>query len=127
MSISTVIILFLIILIPTVVLSFFFRKMRSFDELLKTKLKSQNITIVKNEFPGLFKIGPYKKDPIKIEIGKPIINNGASNYKKTYFRKLELKNKNNKKIECWAKIETHWFKDSKVEFRPTIQQIKNVC
>ena len=121
------IILFLVLLIPVTIIRHLIVKRRSFDELIKTKLKRHNLKLVKNEFPGYFKIGPYKKDPIEFEIGRPQINNGTTQYKKTYYRKLEIKNSKEINAECWTKINTHWFKDSKIEFRPTLNEIKNVC
>ena len=121
------IIFFLVLLIPATIIRHQIIKRKSFDELIKNKLVKHNLKLIKNEFPGYFKIGPYKADRIKIEFGRPQINDGAIQYKKTYYRKLEIKNSKEIKVESWAKINTHWLKETVIEFRPNLKEIKNVC
>ena|SRR5690606_16005986 len=95
---------------------------RNFDSLFNTKLTRHELQLIKSEYPGIFKVGPFKK--FEINIGKPQINNGAIQYERTYYRKLQVVTKDNKQVEIWAKIETGWFKDTTVDFKPKLNEIK---
>jgi len=97
-------------------------KRKSFKELIEPQLKRFGMQYIKSEYPGIFKVGPFKK--IEIEIGKLQINNGTTQYEKTYYRKVTVLTKNKSKVEIWAKIETGWFKDDSVEFSPKLNNIK---
>lgn len=95
---------------------------KNFDHLIDKKLYRHGLKLLKSEYPGIFNVGPFPK--FKIEPGKPQINNGAIQYERTYFRKLQVLKSNKEKIEVWAKIETSWFKDTTVEFKPNLNEIK---
>jgi|TARA_B100000767_G_scaffold145836_1_gene137504 hypothetical protein len=114
-----------LVLIGTIgsIISYQIKKRKTFNDLITKKLRKHNLILVQNKFPGIFKVGPFKSDQIKVEIGKPLINNGTIKYNRTYFRQLELKNQNGKTFECWAKIDTHWFKDTQIQFRPMLSKI----
>ena len=77
---------------------------------------------IKSEYPGLFKVGPFKK--FEIEIGKPQINNGTVRYERTYYRKVTALKNSKTEVEIWAKIETGWFKENSVEFNPRLKNVE---
>ena len=81
---------------------------KDFSELIESKLKTKGIKFVSSTYPGLFKVGPFKK--FEISIGKPQINDGTIQYENTYYRMIELKTKNDTTKIIWAKIDTSWFK-----------------
>ncbi|WP_425235405.1 hypothetical protein [Ulvibacterium sp.] len=72
---------------------------------------------------GLFKVGRFKK--FEVTIGKPMITNGAVQYEHTYYRIVELETKKKRREMIWVKIETNWFKDTQLEFKPSLSEIKN--
>ncbi|MEK6153987.1 hypothetical protein WIW50_12030 [Flavobacteriaceae bacterium 3-367] len=95
---------------------------RDFKDVIEPLLNKKGFTYVSSKYPGVFRVGPFKK--IEVTIGKPQINNGAVRYEKTFYRIVDLKTKNNKSRQTWAKIETSWFKETKVEFNPKLSEIK---
>lgn len=123
MPIGVIIIIVFVFLIISVIKYYLFKR-KDFNELIHKKLSRHNYKLVKNSFPGLFKIGPYKTDKIKIEVGVVMINDGTVNYKKTYYRIIDLKTDTNEIKQTWAKINTHWFKETKIEFRPPLEKLK---
>lgn len=98
-------------------------KKKDFRSLIEPELERFGIKYIKSEYPGIFKVGPFKK--FEIEIGKPQINGGTIQYEKTYYRKITVLTKAKKEVEVWSKIETSWFKESAVEFKPKLKNIKN--
>jgi len=98
-------------------------KSKDFRELIEPQLEKYGMKYIKAEYPGIFKVGPFKK--FEIEIGKPQINNGAVRYEKRYYRKITVLANNKKEIEIWAKIDTGWFKEDSVEFNPELKKINN--
>jgi len=99
-------------------------KKKDFRHLIEPQLEQFGMEYIKSEYPGIFKVGPFKK--FEIEIGKPQINDGTIRYEKTYYRKVSALVNNNSEIEIWAKIETGWFKEDSVEFNPKLRNVKNV-
>ena len=59
-----------------------FNKSKNFRNLIEPQLEKAGMKYIKSEYPGLFKVGPFKK--FEIEIGKPQINNGTVRYERTY-------------------------------------------
>ena len=98
-------------------------KKKDFKSLIEPELEKFGLKYIKSEYPGIFKVGPFKK--FEIEIGKPQINNGAIQYEKTYYRKITALTKTKREVEVWSKIETSWFKESVVEFNPKLKNINN--
>ncbi|CAM4030068.1 hypothetical protein FLBR109950_13745 [Flavobacterium branchiophilum] len=96
-------------------------KSKDFRKLIEPKLEQNGLKYVKEEYPGIFKVGPFKK--FEIEIGKPQINKGTIQYEKTYYRKITAIANNKKEVEIWAKIDTSWFKEDSVEFNPKLKNI----
>lgn len=116
-----------ILLIPIVIIIGLFVKWMSdsakdFSDIIELELKTKGIKFISSKYPGLFKVGPFKK--FEVSIGKPQINDGAIQYENTYYRIVKIKTKNNKTKEIWAKIDTSWFKDTKIEFNPNLSEIK---
>ncbi len=97
-------------------------KSKNFNDIIEAELKKYGLKYVNSMYPGLFKVGPFKK--LEITIGKPMINNGAIQYEHTYYRIVELETKKKRKEKIWAKIETSWFKDTRIEFKPRLSEIK---
>ncbi len=97
-------------------------KSKDFSDLIEIALKKHGLHFVSSTYPGLFKVGPFKK--FEITIGKPVINDGAIQYDHTYYRIVELKTKHQQTKKVWAKIETNWFKDTHIEFKPSLSEIK---
>ncbi|WP_432670639.1 hypothetical protein [Flavobacterium sp. SM2513] len=97
-------------------------KSKDFRKLLEPQLERYGMEYVKAEYPGIFKVGPFKK--FEIEIGTPQINNGTIQYEKRYYRKITAITKKKKVVQVWAKIDTSWFKDDSVEFNPRLNSIK---
>ena len=97
-------------------------KRKDFRKLIEPQLERYGMKYVKAEYPGIFKVGPFKK--FEIEIGKPQINDGTIQYEKRYYRKITAIAKNKKVVEVWAKIDTGWFKEDSVEFNPRLNNIK---
>lgn len=93
---------------------------RDFNPFFKQQLAKFGLTLMTSEYPGLFKVGPFKK--FEIEFGKPQINGGVIRYERTYYRKIKAKMKNGNEIEIWAKIETGWFKETTVEYIPKLKR-----
>lgn len=120
---------FLILLIVCVI-SFFgwldwqFNKKKDFRNLIEPQLEKFGMKYIKSEYPGIFKVGPFKK--FEIEIGKPQINNGTVQYEKTYYRKVTTLVNNKSEVEIWAKIETGWFKEDSIEFIPKLKNLNNI-
>lgn len=79
------------------------------------------MSLVSLKYPGLFKVGPFKK--FEISFGKPQINGGAIQYERTYYRIVELKTEKDKTHKIWARIDTNWFKETKVEFIPKLDKL----
>ena len=98
-------------------------KKKDFRSLIEPKLERFGMKYIKSEYPGIFKVGPFKK--FEIEIGKPQINNGTIRYEKTYYRKITVLTKTKKQVEVWGKIETSWFKESAIKFNPKLKNINN--
>lgn len=98
-------------------------KRKDFRKLIEPKLEQYGLKYIKEEYPGIFKVGPFKK--FEIEIGKPQINDGTIQYEKSYYRKITVLANNKKEVEVWAKIDTSWFKDDTVEFSPKLKNINN--
>jgi len=99
-----------------------FNKSKNFRNLIEPQLEKAGMKYIKSEYPGLFKVGPFKK--FEIEIGKPQINNGTVRYERTYFRKVTALKNNKTEVEIWAKIETGWFKENSVEFNPRLKNVE---
>lgn len=97
-------------------------KAKNFDDVISSELKKHKLHLVRSTYPGLFKVGPFKK--FEISIGKPQINNGTVQYEHTYYRIIELENKRKMKKTVWAKIETSWFKNTKIQFNPPLTEVK---
>lgn len=98
-------------------------KKKDFRKLIEPQLEKYGMKYIKAEYPGIFKVGPFKK--FEIEIGKPQINGGAINYEKRNYRKITALTSKNSEVEIWAKIDTSWFKDDSVEFNPKLKNINN--
>ena len=116
-----------ILLIPIVIIIGLFIQWisdsaKDFSDIIELELKTKGIKFISSKYPGLFKVGPFKK--FEVSIGKPQINDGAIQYENTYYRIVEVKTKNNTTIKIWAKIDTNWFKDTKIEFKPSLSEIK---
>lgn len=92
---------------------------KDFRKLIEPQLEQYGMKYIKAEYPGFFKVGPFKK--FEIEIGKPQINDGTIRYEKRYYRKITAIASNNKVVEIWAKIDTGWFKEDTVEFIPKLK------
>ena len=116
--------IFLVICIITFFgwLNWQFNKSKNFRNLIEPKLEKVGMKYLKSEYPGLFKVGPFKK--FEIEIGKPQINNGTVRYERTYYRKVTALKNNKTEVEIWAKIETGWFKENSVEFNPKLKNVE---
>jgi hypothetical protein len=97
-------------------------KSKNFRNLIEPQLEKVGMKYIKSEYPGLFKVGPFKK--FEIEIGKPQINNGTVRYEKTYYRKVTALKNNKTEVEIWAKIETGWFKENSIEFNPRLKNVE---
>ena len=97
-------------------------KKKVFKDIIEIELKKNGLEYVDSTYPGLFKVGPFKK--IEIKFGKPLINAGAVQYENTYYRIVDLETKRKRKERIWAKIETSWFKDTRIEFKPKLSEIK---
>ena len=113
-------------------------KSKNFADIIETDLKKYGLKYLSSTYPGLFKVGPFKK--FEITIGKPMINSGTVQYEHTYYRivelrtnlgevknegwEIELRTKNNREERIWAKIETNWFKDTKIEYKPSLSELK---
>ena len=118
---------YLILLIPFgILVGLFFKwisdSSKDFSDLIEIELNKNNRRFLKSTYPGLFKVGPFKK--FEISIGKPQINSGTVHYENTYYRIVDFKTKNNKTQCIWAKIETGWFKDTKIEFNPSLSETR---
>lgn len=97
-------------------------KRKNFKNLIEPQLEKFGMKYIKSEYPGIFKVGPFKK--FEIEIGKPQINNGTIRYETTYYRKVTALENNKSEIEIWAKIQTGWFKEDSVEFNPKLKNLR---
>ena len=117
-----IIIAFLIIIPILVYTRWKIGTLRNFDHLFGKKLTRYGLKLMKSEYPGIFKVGPFPK--FEVEIGKPQINGGAIQYERTFIRKLQVLTKNNEQREIWARIETGWFKETTVQFKPNLKEIK---
>ncbi|GAB5473778.1 MAG: hypothetical protein Mars2KO_18770 [Maribacter sp.] len=95
---------------------------KDFSDIIALELKKHGLKYVGSSYPGLFKVGPFKK--FEITIGKPTINEGAIRYDNTYYRIVEFKTKTNRTKQVWAKIDTNWFKDTTIEFKPRLSKFK---
>lgn len=95
---------------------------KDFTDLIKAELETKGMKLISLTYPGLFKVGPFKK--FEISFGKPQINDGAVQYEKTYYRVVELETKRNRTKKVWVKIETSWFKETQIEFNPKLSEIK---
>ena len=119
---ALIVIIFIIITLGLFYIRYKIDARRNFDELLKKELKPHGFQLVKSEYPGLLKVGPFKK--IEVEIGKPQINRGAIQYERTYYRKLQILTNKNQQVQVWAKIETGWFKSATADFIPNLNEIE---
>ncbi len=97
-------------------------KTKKFSDIIEVEVKKQGLNFVNSKYPGLFKVGPFKK--FEIKIGRPTINNGAIRYDNTYYRIVHIKTKSNETKFVWAKIETNLFKDTEIEFKPKLSELK---
>ncbi len=98
-------------------------KSKNFADIIEADLKKYGLKYLSSTYPGLFKVGPFKK--FEITLGKPMINNGSVQYERTYYRIVRLKTKNNKTTQVWAKIETNWFKETQIEYKPPLSKLKS--
>lgn len=94
---------------------------KDFANEIEMDCNKYGLKYVSSKYPGLFKVGPFKK--FEITIGKPTINNGAIQYDHTYYRLVEVKTKNNRIEQIWAKIETSWFKDTQITYKPHLTKL----
>ena len=85
-----IILIVLIIFIFIILLSvqFILYKNKDFSHEISTQLRKHKFKYSKSYYPGLFKIGPYKTDPIEFEIGTVQIQ--GANHKSSYYRIVEL-------------------------------------
>lgn len=118
-----IVIIFLVVGFISMIINDMIRGTKDFSEFIKAELRKNGMTFMSSTYPGLFKVGPFKK--IVVTFGKPQINNGAIQYEKTYYRIVELKTKDNRIEKTWVKIETNWFKDTQIEFKPSLSELKN--
>lgn len=81
-----------------------YNKKKDFRSIIEPELEKFALKYVKSEYPGVFKVGPFKK--FEIEIGKPQINDGTVRYEKRFYRKVTALTNNNSEVEIWAKIDT---------------------
>ena len=95
---------------------------KDFSKLIQVELTKKNMKLISSNYPGIFKVGPFEK--FKVSVGKPLINDGAIQYEKSYIRLVKLETSTNKEHEVWVKINTHWFKETKIEFRPQLSDLK---
>lgn len=95
---------------------------KDFTSLIDSKLKANNMKLIHLTYSGLFKVGPFRK--FEISIGKPQINDGAIQYKKTYYRIVELETRKKTTEKVWVKIKTNWLKETELEFKPSLNTIK---
>jgi hypothetical protein len=123
MPVAVIIIFFLIATLHAWI-KWTINKKKDFKNVLIPELKRYGLRFISSEYPGLFKVGPFKK--FEIHIGKPQINNGAIQYEKTYYRKVTVLTPDNISKEVWAKIETGWFKETSVEFIPDLKEINDL-
>ncbi|MDY0781320.1 hypothetical protein [Tenacibaculum sp. IB213877] len=110
-----------IIIIVNLLLQSFFNSSKDFSELIRSELTKHKLEFISSNYPGIFKVGPFKKFEIDI---KPQINHGAIQYEKTYYRIVKLKDRKGKIKEVWTKIDTTWFAKTKIEFKPSLDKIK---
>lgn len=96
-------------------------KSKDFSKEIEAELKKHGFKFVSSQYPGLFKVGPFKK--VEITIGKPQINNGTVQYENRYYRIVEFRTKDNRTERTWAKIDTSWFKETQIEFKPRLSMI----
>ena len=115
-----VLIIFIFIILFSV--QFILYKNKDFSHEISTQLRKHKFKYSKSYYPGLFKIGPYKTDPIEFEIGTVQIQ--GANHKSSYYRIVELQTDTNQNKQTWAKITTNWFKPTKIEFRPSLSSLK---
>ena len=115
-------VLFILLAILVLFISWKYDSSKDFSQLIQVELRKNNMKLVNLKYPGIFKVGPFEK--IKITVGKPLINDGAIQYEKSYIRLVKLETNNKKVHEVWVKISTHWFKETKVEFRPQLSDLK---
>lgn len=118
---------FLILLIVCITIFFGWldwdlNKRKNFKNLIEPQLEKFGMKYIKSEYPGIFKVGPFKK--FEIEIGKPQINNSTIRYERTYYRKVTALVNNKSEIEIWAKIQTGWFKEDSIEFNPKLKNLR---
>lgn len=97
---------------------------KDFRYLIEPELEKYGLKYIKADYPGLFKVGPFKK--FEIEIGKLQINDGGIQYEQRYYRKVTALTNDNKEVVIWAKIDTGWFKEDAVEFSPKLKDLKSV-
>jgi len=115
-------ILFFLLVILVLFVNWKLDSSKDFSELVQVELRKNNMKLISLKYPGIFKVGPFEK--FKISVGKPLINDGAIQYDKSYIRLVKLQTNTNKTHEVWVKIKTHWFKETKVEFRPELSDLK---
>lgn len=116
---------FLLIPFGAIIIGVFFNFIldnpKKFIDLIEEELKKNKIELTEIKCPPPFKVGPFKK--VEILVGEPKINDGNIRYKKTYYRVAKLKTTNNKIKKVWIKIETNWFKETKIEFKPELSKL----
>lgn len=115
-------ILFFLLAVLILFINWKFDSSKDFSQLIRVELGKSNMKLLSLKYPGIFKVGPFEK--IKISVGKPLINDGAIQYEKSYIRKVKLETSTKKVHEVWVRIETHWFKETKCEFRPKLSDLK---
>tara|TARA_B100000809_G_C14858869_1_gene431108 strand:+ start:114 stop:488 length:375 start_codon:yes stop_codon:yes gene_type:complete len=104
-----------------VIVRYYIGKNKKFDDLIKPMLKKNDLKLIDIKYPGLFKVGPFPR--FEISFGKPQINNGAIHYEKSYYRIMSVTTKTKEIVNVWVKIETSWFKKTKIEFKPSLEII----
>jgi hypothetical protein len=121
-----VFILLIIVFFFTIVsiIKYYLIKHKDFNDEIINKLRRKNIKLIKNSFPGIFKVGPFKNKKILEFKIAPVINGGAIQIEKSYYRILDLQTASNSNTQIWAKITTHWFKPTRIEFKPTLESLK---
>jgi len=115
-------VIFLIAIPIGIFIKWLIDKSADFSGLIAKELKKEGLELLNSSYPGLFKVGPFKK--VEIKIGKPLIYVGAVKHERTFYRIVEVKTKNNRKEQVWAKIDTNWFKGTKIVFKPRLSEIR---
>lgn len=100
-------------------ISLYVRRRKTFSDEINNELQKINFQFKQSLTPKLLEKTPFKS---KLIIGKVQINDGAVRYDRTYFRKVFFKNEIGNEFMTWAKICTHWFKETQVSFDPELSE-----